>query len=145
MIAWGSHVVACFWQYGLLLQYVAFSHFTLEISKPSGKTRNHGSHSAPYSLSEGWQQLHFLTVATAAFRYKVASIGSTETTKDGVDRIWVLLIWFYAPKAFGGENVGSVMSKLKDEFAAFLGVGETEQRTLAALTLDKRLHKCPLV
>jgi hypothetical protein len=53
----------------------------------------------------------------------------------------VLLTWLNAFKAFGRKNVGSVVSKLVDELAAFLGIGEAEPNTLAARTLDKGLDE----
>ncbi len=52
---------------------------------------------------------------------------------------------FYASEAFRREKVSSAMRKLKNEFAAFLGVAETDQRTLPARTLDKRLDECLLM
>jgi hypothetical protein len=126
---------------GLPLQYVAFLQFTLEISKPSGEAGNHSPHAIADNLLQSRQQLHFLTVEIAVFRDKVASIGSSEATRDRIDRIWVLLTWLNAFKAFGRKNVGSVVSKLVDELAAFLGIGEAEPNTLAARTLDKGLDE----
>jgi hypothetical protein len=86
-----------------------------------------------------------MAVEVPVFRDKVSSVGSTETTKDRVDRIRVLLIWLDASKAFGRKNVGSVVSKLVDELAAFLGIGETEPNTLAACGLDEGLDELLLV
>ncbi len=79
------------------------------------------------------------------FRNKVASIGSTETAKNRVDRIWVLLAWFDASNAFGQESVICMIHQPLEKLAAFLGVGEAEQGTLAACTLDKRLDECLLM
>ena len=126
------------------MQDVALPQFTLEVSKAPRKTGDHCSHTVADDLIQSGQQLHLLTIKTA-FRDDVASIGCTETPKDRIDRIWVLLIRFNASKAFGIENVGSMMSKLVDEFAAFLGVGETEKSALAARTLDKGLDECLFV
>jgi hypothetical protein len=128
----------------LLLQYVSFPQFTLEISEPSGKTRNHSTHTASDNFIQGRQQLHHLAIETA-FRDNVANIGSAETTKDREDRVWVLFTWLYASQAVGRENVGSMMSKLVDELSALLWVSEGEQRTFSARTLDKKLNESLLM
>jgi hypothetical protein len=57
----------------------------------------------------------------------------------------VLLTWLYASETFRGKNVGSVVSKLVDELAAFLGISEAEPNTLAACTLDKGLDELLLM
>jgi hypothetical protein len=124
----------------LLLQYVAFLQFTLEISEPSWKTGNDSSHAAAGNLIQRRQQLHLLAIE-AAVRDNVTSIGRTETTKGREDRVWVLFTWLYASKAFGRDNVGSVMSKFVDELSALLRVSEGEQRTFLARTFDKTLDE----
>jgi len=53
----------------------------------------------------------------------------------------VLLTWLYASETFRGKNVGSVVSELVDELAAFLRISEAEPNTLTACTLDKRLDE----
>jgi hypothetical protein len=48
-------------------------------------------------------------------------------------------------ETFGRKNVGSVVSELADEFAAFLGTCETEQRAISFRRHDKAFDESLLV